>query len=126
MSPHPKPVPFTHERWRTNVRKSALLAAAISAVSLAIGVLGYRFLGPMKWVDAILEASMILGGMGPVATMNNDAIKLFASFYALFAGLMLITTTSILLAPWMHRLFYHTHRQATCDAIETHEKESKK
>lgn len=116
-------IPFTHERWRSNVRRATLLALLVVAVSLGIGVTGYHTLGHLPWVDALLEASMILGGMGPVAPMTGNAVKIFASIYALFSGLMLISTTGLLLAPWMHRLIYRTHRQARCDAeLETGKK----
>lgn len=60
---------------------------------------------------------MILGGMGAVAPMHDDATKLFASFYAMFSGFVVLTTTGLLLAPWLHRLVYHTHRQARHDAL---------
>lgn len=111
-----KHIPFTRDRWMTRVRRSMLLAALIVTVSLSIGVVGYHILGHLAWIDALLEASMILGGMGPVASMSDGAVKLFASFYALFSGLVLVSTTGLLLAPWLQRLLYHTHRQARCDA----------
>ena len=85
--------------------------------SLVLGVLGYHWIGKLNWVDSLLEASMILGGMGPVSTMANDGVKIFASAYALFSGLVILSTSSIMLAPWLHRLMYHTHRQAHHDAI---------
>ena len=59
---------------------------------------------------------MILGGMGPIAPMNNDSVKLFASLYALYSGLVILSTMGMLLAPWLHKLMYHTHRQAHRDA----------
>ncbi len=64
------------------------LAAAviILAISLGLGVFGYHFLGKLSWIDALLNASMILGGMGPVGVVRTTAGKLFASFYALFSG----------------------------------------
>ena len=55
--------------------------------------------------------------------MKNDAVKIFASLYALFSGLMLISTTGLLFAPWLQKLLYHTHRQARCDAIEEETKQ---
>ena len=85
--------------------------------SLSGGIIGYHFLGHLNWVDSLLEASMILGGMGPVAAMSNDEVKIFASLYALFSGLVILTTSGIILAPWLHRLMYHTHRQARRDAL---------
>ncbi|MDE2030604.1 MAG: hypothetical protein KGI97_08605, partial [Alphaproteobacteria bacterium] len=77
---------------------------------LAGGILGYHFLGRLKWIDAILEASMILGGMGSIAPRKNDAVKLFASAYALFSGFVAVGTTGILLAPWVHRLLHYANR----------------
>jgi hypothetical protein len=112
-SPH---VPFSHAHWLTRVRRSLITAALLIAVSLAIGVLGYHYLGHLPWVDALLEASMILGGMGAIAPMESVGVKLFASFYALFSGLILLSITGLLLAPWIQRMLYHTHRQARQDA----------
>lgn len=106
-----------HARWMTNVRRSAIMAACMVTASLLLGVLGYHLIGGLAWVDALLEASMILGGMGAIAPMQGDAMKLFASFYALFSGFVVLGTTGLLLAPWVHRLVYHTHRQARRDAI---------
>ncbi len=62
-------------------------------------------------MDALLEASMILGGMGAVAPMQTDAIKLFASFYALMSGLIIVTSTGIFLTPFLHRLLHHFHAE---------------
>jgi hypothetical protein len=95
--------------WMRRVVKSVGLAAVIVAVSLGTGVLGYHAFGHLPWIDALLEASMILGGEGPIATMNNDAVKLFASAYALFSGLVLLSTMGILLAPWLHRMMHKFH-----------------
>ncbi len=117
QTPLPTSPPFTHHRWLTNVRRALLAAVAAIILSLTVGVLGYHWIGDLRWVDALLEASMILGGMGPVAPMTNDAVKIFASVYAMFSGLMLVSSTGILFAPWLQRLFYHTHRQARHDAI---------
>lgn len=109
--------PFTHRHWLTKVRQALLFAILLITISLATGVAGYHYLGGLLWIDALLEASMILGGMGPVAPMHTTAVKLFASAYALLSGLVLLTTTGVLLAPWLQRLFYHTHRQASRDAM---------
>ncbi|MDP9127919.1 MAG: hypothetical protein M3N08_06650 [Pseudomonadota bacterium] len=96
--------------WLRRIARSVSLASVVVGVSLLIGVLGYHTLGHLNLVDSILEASMILGGMGPVAPLTNDAVKLFASAYALYSGLMLIGTTGILLAPWLHRMFHYLHQ----------------
>jgi hypothetical protein len=63
----------------------------------------------LNWIDAFLNASMILSGMGPVDRMVGFGAKLFASFYALFSGLVFIGISGVLLAPWVHRLFHWIH-----------------
>lgn len=88
-----------------------LFALGIIGVADGIGVLGYRTLGGLGWVDAFLNASMILGGMGPVDRMETTGAKLFAACYALFSGLMFIAIVGVLLAPWMHRMVHKFHLQ---------------
>lgn len=112
-------MPFEHRSepvlscplWLRRVLKSIGLAGVAVGISLTIGVLGYHCIGGLPWVDAILEASMILGGMGPIAPLNGDAVKLFASAYALFSGLVLIGMMGILLAPWLHRMLHKFHAE---------------
>src|SRR2546426_409925 len=86
-----------------------LAAAAIVAVSLTLGILGYHFVAGLSWIDALLNASMILTGRGPVAVRRSDTAKLFASFYALFSGVVFLVTASILGAPIAHRLLHRLH-----------------
>jgi hypothetical protein len=86
-----------------------LLALALVAIALAIGVLGYHLFGHLGWIDSILNASMILGGMGPVDPLHSDAAKIFASCYALFSGLAFIGIASLLVAPFAHRLLHRFH-----------------
>lgn len=95
--------------WLKRLANSIWLAVIIIGAALSVGVLGYHMIANLGWVDAILEASMILGGMGAIAPMPNDAAKLFASAYALFSGLVLITTMGIILAPFLHRLMHQFH-----------------
>jgi len=87
------------------------VAGAVIAGSLALGVCGYHFLARLPWIDALLNASMILGGMGPVDPMRTTAGKLFASFYALFSGLVIIGVAGLLLAPIVHRYLHKFHIQ---------------
>jgi hypothetical protein len=87
----------------------SLLAAIAVAGALGIGVAGYHFIARLGWIDSLLNASMILGGMGPVDPLPSAAAKIFASFYALFSGLMFIGIASVLLAPFVHRLLHHFH-----------------
>ena len=79
------------------------------AVALAIGVGGYHWIAGFKWVDSFLNASMILGGMGPVGDLPNNASKIFAGLYALFSGLFFIAMLGLLLAPFLHRLAHRLH-----------------
>ena len=76
---------------------------------LIVGVFGYHWIAGLNWLDSLLNASMILGGMGPVDVLHTSAAKLFASFYALFSGLVFISMSGILLAPFAHRLLHLLH-----------------
>lgn len=78
-------------------------------ISLAIGVAGYMHFARFTLVDAFLNASMILGGMGPVGELPNDASKVFASIYALFSGIALLGTVALILTPLIHRLLHALH-----------------
>jgi hypothetical protein len=98
-----------HRHFVGRLTRSALAALCIVVVSLGIGVLGYQRLGEMTWVDAFLNASMILSGMGPVGNLPNDGVKVFASFYALFSGIVIVFSTTILLAPVVHRFLHRFH-----------------
>jgi hypothetical protein len=79
---------------------------------VGIGLLGYRYLAGFSWVDSLLNACMILGGMGPVGALPNDGAKIFASFYALFSGLVFISVVALLIAPLAHRMLHRFHLAA--------------
>jgi len=98
--------------WPRFARRMALsLAATMSIVSLALaaGVIGYHAIAGLSWVDSVLNASMILTGMGPVDTMKDTASKLFASAYALFSGVIFLSAVGIVLAPIFHRIIHAFH-----------------
>ncbi len=97
------------KHWRVRVAYSALVALIIIVLSLGLGTVGYRVFGQLGWIDALLNASMILTGMGPVDRMETDSGKLFATFYAIFSGVAFLGTTGILVAPWAHRLLHRFH-----------------
>ena len=80
-------------------------------VSLAVGIMGYRFLEGMPWIDAFVNAAMILGGMGPVGELHTNAGKLFAGFYALYSGLVAIISIGFLAAPIFHRFLHRFHME---------------
>ena len=88
---------------------SGLIAVGLVAVSLFIGMLGYHSLEGLGWIDAFLDASMLLGGMGPVHTPVTPGGKMFAGFYALYCGLVVIAVTGVMLAPIAHRILHRFH-----------------
>jgi len=90
-----------------------VLALTVVSASLGIGVLGYRFFAGLSWIDALMNAAMILGGMGPVNELSTDSGKLFASFYALYAGVAFLTIAAVLTAPFAHRLLHSLHLEDT-------------
>ncbi len=92
--------------------RSGGLALALIAFSLTLGVLGYHFTDDLSWIDALLNASMILTGMGPVNATPTVAAKLFASFYALFSGIVFLTSVAVFFAPIIHRLFHRFHLES--------------
>jgi hypothetical protein len=83
------------------------VASVVVAIALAIGAAGYHFSDRLPWIDATLEASMILAGMGPIHAPVSTAAKLFATGYALFSGLVFVALTALLLAPVIHRVLHH-------------------
>ena len=85
------------------------IAILLILFALAIGVAGYHWIAGLGWVDALLNASMILGGMGPVNTLTNAGAKIFASAYALFSGLVFIAVMGIVLSPIAHRMLHKFH-----------------
>ena len=102
-----KLLPF--DRFLRRLLASVVVAGAIVIIALAVGIIGYHGIAHLSWVDALLNASMILTGMGPVAVMATTASKLFASAYALFSGVVFLSATSIVLAPVFHRVIHRFH-----------------
>lgn len=77
--------------------------------SLGIGIAGYRYFEAMSWTDSFLNAAMILGGMGPTNVLQTEEGKIFAGCYALYAGLVFLTSSGLILLPVLHRLLHHFH-----------------
>jgi hypothetical protein len=94
---------------------SFFLTILIVAFSLLLGGLGYHFFGHLPWLDAFLNASMILTGMGPVDPMKSRPGKFFSIFYALFSGIAFLTMMAVLLAPIIHRFLHKFHLAASDD-----------
>ena len=104
------------------VLRFGTIALGIVLVSLLLGVIGYRTLEGMSWVDAIVNAAMILGGMGPVNEFHSDAGKLFAAAYALYSGIVFLIAVGIFVAPVVHRVYHRFHLEAGDDGrAENHE-----
>lgn len=101
--------------------KNALFGLGIMALCLLIGILGYKFTIPeLDWYDSLLNASMILSGMGPMidpSIVLTKTAKVFASFYALFSGVAFISTIGILIAPIAHRFFHKLHLEDTSTVL---------
>jgi hypothetical protein len=104
---------LSRSKFIRRVGDHALIALLFVAVALGIGVLGYHWLGHLNWIDSLLNASMILGGMGPVDPLQSNAAKVFASCYALFSGLAFIGIAGVMLAPFAHRLLHRFHLEVT-------------
>jgi hypothetical protein len=85
-------------------------ASAVIGVSLGVGMVGYRYFEGMAWIDAYLNAAMLLGGMGPVDPhLQTQGGKVFAGLYALYAGMVVLVAASILAAPVFHRFLHRFH-----------------
>jgi hypothetical protein len=84
-------------------------AMMIIAGSLLMGILGYHFIENLSWTDALLNSAMILGGMGPVNELHTDAGKLFASFYALYSGIVFLVVVGVIFVPLYHRFLHRFH-----------------
>ena len=91
---------------------SGIIALVLIAVSLFVGMLGYRLLEGVSWIDAFLNASMLLGGMGPVTIPTTFGGKLFAGLYALYCGLAVILVAGVILAPVAHRILHTFHMES--------------
>lgn len=84
-------------------------AAGIVVLSLLAGIAGYHYTEGLGWIDAVLNSSMILGGMGPVDPIKTTAGKIFASVYALFSGIVFLVIVGVLFAPLFHRFLHKFH-----------------
>jgi len=93
------------------IRQLIFLLAAIGIIlgSLVMGMVGYHFFENLPWIDSLVNASMLLGGMGPVNVLHTNAGKLFASFYALYSGIVFLVSVGVILAPLYHRFLHRFH-----------------
>ena len=100
---------LSRPRFLRRLLIASLVAFVVVGIALVVGILGYHYIARLEWIDALLNASMILTGMGPIALMTDNASKLFASVYALFSGFVFLSGVGIVLSPLFHRILHHFH-----------------
>jgi hypothetical protein len=98
------------------------IALGLLVISLGIGMAGYHFFEGLSWLDALVNASMLLGGMGPVNPLQTVAGKLFASFYALYSGLVFLVMAGVMFVPIFHRFLHHFHLEELTDGNDSENK----
>lgn len=109
MYEHRRQKPIPHAAFVRRLISHAAWAAALGVGSLLAGMAGYVRFERMSWLDGFLNAAMLLGGMGPVATPSTPEGKLFAGIYALYSGVVFLVVAGIVLAPAVHRLLHRFH-----------------
>lgn len=109
MYEHHKQPLASKEIFAQRLKRNGVIGLLLLAFSLGIGVVGYHYFENLSWIDALLNASMILGGMGPVNPLQTTAGKIFASFYALYSGVVLLASVGVLAAPIFHRFLHRFH-----------------
>lgn len=110
--PKPECKPIKHlsnSQFLKRLSRNLLIGFSIILISLVLGMLGYHHFEKMSWIDAYVNAAMILSGMGPVSNINTDAGKFFAGTYALFSGIVFLVIIAIIFAPVIHRFFHKFH-----------------
>ncbi|MBI3420263.1 MAG: hypothetical protein HY053_09040 [Proteobacteria bacterium] len=100
---------LSHPAFMMRLLRQLLLILGLIFLSLLGGVLGYRSFEHFSWLDSLLNASMILGGMGEINDIKTDAGKIFASVYAIYSQLFMLICGGLLLLPVLHRLLHHFH-----------------
>lgn len=101
--------PLSNSQFFVRMANHMAAAFGLLAASLVLGMAGYMIFEHLSWIDAFLNATMLLGGMGPVNTPVTTAGKLFAGFYAVYSGLFFIVSAAIILTPVMHRVLHKFH-----------------
>lgn len=101
--------PITIAAFLLRMSHSFLVGALLIGLSLAIGMFGYGYFEGLSLTDSFLNASMILGGMGPVNEMKTEGGKIFAGFYALYSGLAFLVLAGLLFGPVAHRILHRFH-----------------
>jgi hypothetical protein len=108
--------PANRRLFMRRMARQARSAGQVILASLVIGMAGYHWLADQSWVDAFLNAAMLLGGMGPVGELHTTSAKIFAGVYALYAGIVFLVLAAMLLGPVFHRVLHHFHWEADQEA----------
>lgn len=119
-----RPLLARRDFWARMARSGAVVAGIV-AFSLLLGSAGYHYLGGLPWIDALLNASMILTGMGPVDPLKTAPAKLFATFYALYSGIAFLTMMAVLVAPLLHRFLHKFHLEISEDEHDEDQPQNK-
>src|SRR5947209_1864684 len=122
MYEHARQPLLSRRAFSRRLGRHLLAAGALVFAALLVGAVGYHLLEGLPWIDALLNASMILGGMGPVDHIATNGGKLFASAYALFSGLALISVAGLFLAPVVHRFLHRFHMEIPEDSDDSESK----
>jgi len=99
-------------RFIHRLMQHGLIGLLVIGISIGIGMAGYHWIAGFSWVDSLLNSAMLLGGMGPVGNLPNDAAKIFASVFALYAGIVFLVLAGLVLAPVFHRALHRFHWEA--------------
>ncbi|MFN2280847.1 MAG: hypothetical protein ACK2TZ_03220 [Anaerolineales bacterium] len=105
---HSQPL-LSRKLFLVRLLRHGALSWSLLLVSLGIGILGYHYLNNLNWIDSLLNASMILGGMGPVDKLTTDASKIFASLFAIFSGVVFLVGAGVVFPPIAHRILHRMH-----------------
>ena len=111
MYEHRKQPLLSTAKFLKRVARHWLAGFGVLAFGLGGGIFGYHYIAGLNWIDSLLNASMILGGMGPVDPLPTNAAKILASLYALFSGLAFVGIVSVSLAPFVYRMLHRFHAE---------------
>jgi hypothetical protein len=109
MFEHKKNALLPFPQFIIRVLKFILYSVLLICFALIIGTTGYHYFAELGWIDSFYNASMILTGMGPASLMRTSTAKIFSSFYALFSGIVFLSTFAVLVAPIAHRFLHILH-----------------
>jgi hypothetical protein len=118
MNPFDRPL-ATAQVYRRRILSNGRAGMILIAISLAIGIGGYQYFEDLEFVDAFLNASMILSGMGPLHNPDTTAGKIFAGVYALYSGFAVLAIAAVMFAPLVHRMFHRIHLEDIPEKVQT-------